>query len=63
MRFFDLYNYIGNWGSLIESSMSHWSTAAEDQFKILFHMFEEEMAAANKSHIAIGDSEIDAFVK
>lgn len=49
--------------SLIESSMSHWSTAAADQFKILYHMYEEEMAAANKSQITIGDAEIDAFVK
>ena len=37
--------------------------AAADQFKILYHMYEEEMTIANKSHIAIGDDEIDAFVK
>ena len=49
--------------SLIESSMSHWSTAAADQFKILYHMYEEEMAIANKSYATIGDTEIDAFVK
>lgn len=49
--------------SLIESSMSHWSTAAADQFKILYHMYEDEMTVANKSHITISDAEIDAFVK
>lgn len=49
--------------SLIESSMSHWSIAAADQFKILYHMYEEEMIIANKSHITIGDAEIEAFVK
>ena len=49
--------------SLIESSMSHWSISAADQFKVLYHMFEEEMAAANKAYITIGDAEIDAFVK
>ena len=49
--------------SLIESSMSHWSSAAADQFKALYHMYEEEMAIANKFHLAIGDDEIDAFVK
>lgn len=49
--------------SLIESSMSHWATAATDQFKLLFHMYNEELEIANKAHIAIGDDEIDAFVK
>ena len=49
--------------SLIESSMSHWSAAAADQFKSLYHIYEEEMTAANKSHITIGDAEIDAFVR
>ena len=49
--------------SLIESSMAHWSTAAADQFKILFHMYEEELTIANKSNYKIGDKEIDALVK
>lgn len=49
--------------SLIESSMSNWSMAAADQFKIMYHMYEEEMAAANKAYMTIGDDEIDAFVK
>lgn len=49
--------------SLIESSMNHWSSAAADQFKMLFHMYEEEMLLANNTHMRIGDAEIDAFVK
>ncbi len=49
--------------SLIESSMSHWTTAAADQFKALYHMFEEEMAIANQSNRVIGEAEIEAFVK
>lgn len=49
--------------SLIESSMSHWSMAASDQIKILYHIYDEEMAIANKSNKVIGDEEIDAFVK
>lgn len=50
--------------SLIESSMSHWSMAAADQIKALFHLYDEEMKLiAAKSHMTIGDDEIDSFVK
>lgn len=49
--------------SLIESSMSHWTTAAADQFKCLYHMYEEELMIANKAGVVIGDDEIDNFVK
>ena len=49
--------------SLIESSMSHWSMAASDQIKALYHMYDEEMTLANQSNIVIGDDEIDEFVK
>lgn len=49
--------------SLIESSMNHWSMAASDQIKILFHTYDEEMTIANQSNTVIGDEEIDAFVK
>ena len=49
--------------SLIESSISHWTMAASDQFKALYHMFDEEMQLANKSSFVISDDDIDAFVK
>lgn len=43
--------------------MNHWSMAASDQIKILFHTYDEEMTIANQSNTVIGDEEIDAFVK
>lgn len=43
--------------------MSHWTTAAADQFKCLYHMYEEELMIANKAGVVIGDDEIDNFVK
>lgn len=49
--------------SLIETSMQHWSMAASDQIKALYHMYEEEMSILNFSYHSYGDNEIDAFVK
>lgn len=50
--------------SLIESSMSHWSMAASDQIKELYHRYDEEMRLiAQKSFMTIEDEDIDNFVK
>ncbi|MBQ7225328.1 MAG: hypothetical protein IJX02_01850 [Clostridia bacterium] len=49
--------------SLIETSMQHWSMAASDQIKSLYHIYEEEMNILNFSYHTYGDDEIDAFVK
>lgn len=50
--------------SLIESSMSHWSMAAADQIKELFHRYNEEMILiGQKELIDIIDVDIDGFVK
>lgn len=49
--------------NLIEASMQHWSMAASDQIKSLYHMYEEEMNILNFSYHFYGDNEIDNFVK
>ena len=50
--------------SLIESSMSHWSMAASDQIKELYHRYDEEMKLiADKALMVIEDDDIDRFVK
>lgn len=49
--------------SVIESSMSHWSMAAADQIKALYHLYDEEMTILNQSNRVYGDQEIEAFVK
>lgn len=50
--------------SLIESSMSHWSMAASDQIKELYHRYDEEMKLiAEKSLMTVEDDDIDNFVK
>lgn len=50
--------------SLIESSMSHWSMAASDQIKGLYHRYDEAMKRiADKAFMVIEDDDIDRFVK
>lgn len=50
--------------SLIESSMSHWSMAASDQIKELYHRYEAIMKLiADKALMVIEDDDIDRFVK
>ena len=50
--------------SLIETSMDHWSMAASDQIKALFHRYDDEMKIiADRALMTVGDDEIDAFVK
>lgn len=50
--------------SLIESSMSHWSMAASDQIKELYHRYDDEMKLiSDKALMVIEDDDIDRFVK
>lgn len=50
--------------SLIETSMSHWSMAASDQIKELYHRHEKAMKIiADKAYMIIEDADIDCFVK